>query len=491
MVADFSLKNWGASSLGWLTFGLTLLLGGHSQSSEAALRPEISTPQSASAVAPSVASQVAARLPLAAVQTGQAVLIEPGPVPPAPWAGVSTPQRDLAPGAAWGTGCDRTLSQGVSVSARPSIHHSSSSADRLPEDSTELPQFSTSAADLAGHPPDSTRPQLPIQAQPKGHEKALDLSFAKSGVPLGTVLFAPQPDRGAALSLAQTPVDPEAPNPEEEDPELGIIRIRSATADPELGIIRIREQPVIPAETARSSTTIAFLTGRVSIGSSGNIFLASDPLLGLVGDQFVRPGVTLGIYPALGPETYLLASADLSFQRYFNVTSINYDEVRFRLGVRQALTPRSYGQLTWSYQQLFRPGLKDRFFENDSVELFLARRDPLTPEIALNSYYQLQLNFSDPGIFDRIVQFAGVYASYQISPQLQAGLTYQITLADYTSFERFDTYQQVLGQIVYQVIPEVRVTLYGGFSFGQSSLPNVRFEDTIIGITFEGTVGLF
>ncbi|MBD0333962.1 MAG: hypothetical protein ICV62_00595 [Cyanobacteria bacterium Co-bin13] len=368
----------------------------------------------------------------------------------------------------------------------------------LPE--ADLKSVSTSAADLGEVPfdhrlwPSNPQVQLaepnPIEASPKSFE----FSFAQPDVPLKSELFSPQaiPSNTIAQSA---PADPDSETEETEiegvDPELGIIRIRTAIEDPELGIIRIREQPLIPEVAAQQSAPIAYLTGRISLLDSDNIFLALDQVQGLVGDQLIRPGVSLGLYPALGRETYLLAVADINFQRYFNVGTANYDEVRLRLGIRQGLTPRSYAQLSWSHQGLFRPGIQDRFFANDSFELLLARRDPLTSDIAINTYYQLQLNLSNPQSFDRLIQFAGIYASYQITPQLQAGLNYQLTLADYTAFERFDTYQQIIGQMIYQITPEVRVSLFGGFSFGRSSLPNVRFEDAILGINLEGTVPLF
>lgn len=291
------------------------------------------------------------------------------------------------------------------------------------------------------------------------------------------------------------PEEPEEPEtedvPEDIDPELGIIRIRTATEDPELGIIRIREQPIIPPTAEPGRAPIAFLTGRITAINSGNIFLSLDPAVGLIGDQFIRPGITLGVYPALAENTFLVAAADVNLQRYLNVTSADYDELRLRLGLWQRLTPRSSAQLSWSYQQLYRAGFQSRFFENNSVDLFLSRRDPVTSKLAFNTFYQLQLNFSSPQSFDRIVQSAGVFASYQITPQFQAGLNYQITLADYTAVDRFDTYQQVIGQLVYQLSPATRLSLFGGFSFGRSSLPTVRFEDTIVGISFEGTVTLF
>jgi hypothetical protein len=366
--------------------------------------------------------------------------------------------------------------------------------------------ISNSAADLAA-PPSALAPwpaglddqelrQLPFGRQ----AKALKFSFAQPDWPLDVGLLASPAAVGSANTIAQggsadspseIPSEGDGADLEGLDPELGIIRIRAAVEDPELGIIRIREQPFIPDITAPPAAPIAYLTGRVSLLNSGNIFLALDPVQGLVGDQVIRPGISLGVYPALAQETYLLAVADVNFQRYFNVGTANYDELRLRLGIRQGLTPRSYGQLSWSHQALFRPGIRDRFFTNDSFELLLARRDPITPEIAINTYYQLQLNLSNPQSFDRLIQFAGIYASYQFTPQLQVGLNYQFTLADYTAFERFDTYQQLIGQLIYQATPAVRVSLFGGLSFGRSSIPTVRFEDAIFGISVEGTVPLF
>ncbi|HEY9880787.1 MAG TPA: hypothetical protein V6D29_20175 [Leptolyngbyaceae cyanobacterium] len=377
---------------------------------------------------------------------------------------------------------------------------------------------STSAADLAS-PVLDTRPAfLPFQDHAGAatsinrEQEALQgeqfvFDFDESGSISNSNLAVTQVlryEEGRSSSIAQAGTDDseaaeeeatEDPTVEDSDladPELGIIRIRSAVEDPELGIIRIREQiPVLPPPVASEPSPIAFFTGRISFVNSSNIFLSVDPVLGVVSDQFVRPGISLGIYPALADQTFLIATADLNFQRYLNTRTANYDEVRLRLGVRQGLTPRSYAQISWTYQELFRPTLKDRFFENDAVELLLARRDALTPELALNSYYQIQMNFSTPQAFDRLIQFAGAYLSYQISPRWQAGINYQLTLADYTAFERFDTYQQVIGQLVYQLSPDVRLSLFGGFSFGRSSVQSVQFDDTILGVSLEGTWALF
>lgn len=279
----------------------------------------------------------------------------------------------------------------------------------------------------------------------------------------------------------------------ENDPELGIIRVRSAVEDPELGIIRIQQIPEVPVatETEQPPPPVAFLTGRISAVSSGNIFLSIDPILGLVGDEFIRPGISLLFYPPVSPSTRLLISTDINFQRYASFNAADYDEVRFRLGVNHRFSPRTTGQLSWGYQQLFRPGLKNRFFENDSFELLLRRQDPITRELFLNTYYQLQLSYSNPDDFNRLIQFAGAYLGYQVTPQIQVGLNYQLTLADYIRLERYDAYQQILGQFVYQFAPSARVILFGGFTFGRSSEPSIRYDNTLFGISIEGTVTLF
>ena len=274
------------------------------------------------------------------------------------------------------------------------------------------------------------------------------------------------------------------------DPELGIIRVRSTFEDPELGILRIREQPVLQTPSTEPRP-IAYLTGRLGFVSSDNIFLSIEQGRELVGDEFFRYGLSLGFYPALGTRTLLIAAVDTNFQRYINRTDANYDEVRLRLGLRQGLTPRAYGEVSWSYQQLFEPGIRDRFFENRGLDLTLGRRDSFSPTARLDSFYRAQLNFSEPASFDRFIQSLGAYASYDITSNIRVGLGYQLTLADYTQVDRYDTYHQLIGQIVYFITPTTRLSLFGGYSFGRSSTPNVRFQDTLFGVFLESTVPVF
>ena len=314
-----------------------------------------------------------------------------------------------------------------------------------------------------------------------------------------------------AGSLAQGEDEDEAEEEEEPsppDPELGVVQVRELQEDSDLGILRIRDQPASLPQIEQPAPKIGFLVARLGISSSDNILLAVTPNLpgytnvgGLTGDTFVRPSLAFVAYPSLGPQTTFIAIADLGLQRYVSQSSLNYDDLRFRLGVRQGLTPRSYGQLILGYQELFRPGFnRARFFKNTSLGLTLGRRDTLATNLTLDSYYLAQFNgaqsFSGSTTIDfsRFFQSAGAYLAYNITPQLQAGLSYQLNLIDYTAQDRqdrYDTFQQLLGQVVYRITPTVRLSLYGGVSFGRSSKPQVQFNDTLFGAAIETTIPLF
>jgi hypothetical protein len=274
--------------------------------------------------------------------------------------------------------------------------------------------------------------------------------------------------------------------------------VRSLLEDDDLGILRIRDQPQIPVATARPPVKIGFFSARLAIASSDNILLSVNDVGGLTGDTFLRPSIAFGVYPSLGPQTALIATADYGLQRYGAQSSLNYDDLRLRVGLRQGLTPRSYGQLIFTYQELYRPGgNRNRFFKNTALGLTLGRRDPITPRLALDTYYLIQFNGAQSTSsgtatdFSRLFQSAGGYLGYDITPQIQAGISYQLNFIDYTAQDRYDTFQQVLGQVVYRISPNLRFNVYGGVSFGRSSEPRVRFNDTFFGAAIDATIPLF
>lgn len=313
-------------------------------------------------------------------------------------------------------------------------------------------------------------------------------------------------------AIAQSPAPPENPSPTAsdegedldqlpQDPELGVIRVRNPLEDPELGILRIRQLPDSSSLPTAPAPKIAFLTARFSGVSSDNVLLVVNDAGGLTGGQFYRPSAVLGIYPSLGPTTALLGTLEIGLQRYPTQPTLDYDDWRIRLGLRQNFTPRTYAQLNLSYQELLRPGLGPRIFDNKSVGLTLARRDPITPQLVLDSSYQVQYNdarsrsVTSSGTvitnFSRITHTLNAYLGYTPNNRWHTGLNYQYTIFDYTIQNRYDTVQQILAQVVYNITPRLRLSVYGGWSFGGASDPRIRYDDTILGFSLETTLPLF
>lgn len=300
------------------------------------------------------------------------------------------------------------------------------------------------------------------------------------------------------------------------DPELGILRLREqelqqelqqtappetdsvqtneqdeqvdADSDPELGILRLREQEVeqIEAQSDSPSAETVFFIGRLSYFKSDNILLDRlDP----IEDELISLSATLLAAPSLGPDTLLIASVEGGLIHYNELSGLDYRELEFRASLRQFLSARTYGEIGWSNQQLFDDS--DRFFNDHSLRLSLARRDPLASDLRLDSFYQLRLGFADPSERSRITNTVGVGLNYNLQPDLQVGLDYQLTLTDFTQQDREDLYNQVVAQLSYDLSRNSRIILFGGFSFGDSSDSEVDFNSAIFGASIDVNVPLF
>lgn len=391
------------------------------------------------------------------------------------------------------------LSFGEAVAAR-----SPAATDTDPRDRTAMPAAPSSPA-LDDPSAIAPHPRLAHAA----HQPSLELQdtlppLAQTPSRSGTAPAppAPPPDPGPPLDpeLGIIQVRPPQPNPPapaatepQPDPELGVLRVRDpdATSDPELGSLRVRPvipEPELPEPQPQPSV---FLSTYVSALSSDNVFLVEDPILGRFSDNLVRPGLALIATPPIGPQTSVIAAVEVNFPRYLDFSSASYDELRVQAGLRHRFSPRVYGQLGWSQQRLYRPGLRDRFFKRDGIELFLGRQDPLTRHLAINTYYQGQLFFAAPEEFGSTVQSLGTYLSYELGPQWNVGLGYQLSFVEFTEVSRSEFYQRAIAQLSYNITPNVRASLFGGVSFGNSSEPQITYDDTFFGISINATFGLF
>ena len=279
-----------------------------------------------------------------------------------------------------------------------------------------------------------------------------------------------------APTLAQD-LDPILPAPADtgrEDEDVATL------GDPDLGILEL--EPIAPPREP-----VVFLQGQVTYLSSDNLFLDVDP----VGDAFINPRVLLSAVPRLGPNTFFVGSVSAGGLRYFRIGDASYDELGASAGFYQQFDRNTYGLIGWGTQQLYRPGFTNQFYATHNINAVIGRSDSLLPNLQLNSNYQASLGFAAPDDLSRLIQTVNLSLDYDIAPAIQMGVAYQLTLADFTRQERYDTYHQILGQFVYRLTDRASLRLFGGFSFGQSSNPNVQFNDTILGVSVDFGVPLF
>jgi len=340
-------------------------------------------------------------------------------------------------------------------------------------------------------PPTNTKPDPPKADPPKAEQRLNQSSNQPSDDPeLGTLKLQFVPPPGTSTT-SQSPTT----SPPERCPD----------SDPELGCIRLQAPPPIPPQPARQASV--YLLGRLDYFRSSNIFAGVDP----VDDGLIRPGITLFASPAIGPNTYLVGAIDANLVRYGGQSQLDYNELRFRAGILQRLSPTMFGEFGWSNQQLysagkiannrslgFAPG--QRFLNDNALRLELSRRDQLTKHLALSTFYQFRIGFAEPVDRSRIINSLIASLNYDVQPNLQLGLDYQFSLANFTEQPRFisassskrvDQYHQVNLRLTYTVIPNTQLSLYAGYSFGRSTVPGIDFDGLILGVSISTSVGLF
>lgn len=273
----------------------------------------------------------------------------------------------------------------------------------------------------------------------------------------------------------------------------------------ELGILMVREKPLeqLPLPTQPKPVIqpkpVGFLFARVGYFQTSNIFSSEvDPKQ----DGLIYTGLSLASAPLrLGPKTYLNASIDGNIIRYLDQSKYNYNQIRFNASVYQQLSPRMYGELGWSNQQFFyaRNGsfysAGDRFLNENSVQLSFGRRDPLTPKLILDTFYELRASFTNPPSNqdnrDRISNTVWVSLNYYWQKALQVGLNYQFSLSDFTHRERYDQYHRIYGHLNYSVSNYTNISLQGGVNLGGSTEQNIDFDGWFFTINYNLELGRF
>jgi hypothetical protein len=319
--------------------------------------------------------------------------------------------------------------------------------------------------------------------------------------------YLPSPRRATPVLQAETV----EPTPAIADPDLGILRLRRSpstqtgdapnaqplpqpSCDPELGCLRLRDSLPPQATTAAPRAPVVYVIARTDYFHNSNLFSDQTP----VPDGLTRPGLTLYTSPMLGPNTYAVASVTGNLLRYSTQSRLNSNELFLRAGILQRLSSNMFGEIGWSHQQLFVASDKligypvgSRFFNEHAIRLELSRRDQLAKNLSLNSFYQFRCSFADPIDRSRITNALTLSLNYDLKPNLQLGLDYQLGLASFTQQKRHDRYHQVLGRLTYTPVKNTQVSAFIGYGFGNSSDPSVRFNSLLVGVSVNLTLGLF
>lgn len=287
----------------------------------------------------------------------------------------------------------------------------------------------------------------------------------------------------SAAEPAPTPTTPSDPN---RPPTLAPPPCENP--DPELGCLDFQAP-------AAGRAPVLYLIPRLDFFRSNNILSGIDP----IEDGLIRPfAITLLALPPLGPNTYLVTSVDLGLSRYFKLTQYNYNELRLRAGIFQRLSPTMSGEIGWSNQQLFiasnrLPGLPvgTRFLNDHAIRLELSRRDQIAKNLSLNSFYQFRWGFAIPQDRSRVINALFLSLNYDLTRTLQLGLDYQFSLANFTTIARTDLYHQLLGRVTFNAFRNTQVSVYGGFSRGNSTQAGINFDSYILGVSMSVNLVIF
>ncbi len=336
-------------------------------------------------------------------------------------------------------------------------------------------------ADLSAQPTTATAADLQVQSEQAQIGQIPSEQIRLENTP---AVASNEPD---LLSEILVQADTETETVPVLDAELGTLRLVQLRSreNEDLGILRILQTAT--AVPPPPPAPIAFLTGRLGFVDVDNVFRSE---IG-IGEQVYQAGLGLYLAPRVSDSTSLYGIIETNIARYNEFSVINYNEVQLQVGLRQRLSPRTYAQIGWRNQRLYSPGYREKLFGAQYIDTLISHRSIFTPKTWLDSFYQIRLGFADPEAASRFRQTFTLSLNYGVSRDWRTSLLYQLDFDDYTQIARYDTYQQVLGVVSYNLTPESRISVFGGTRFGRSSSPNISLDDTFYGAGLNVNVSLF
>lgn len=255
----------------------------------------------------------------------------------------------------------------------------------------------------------------------------------------------------------------------------------------ELGDIQIIE----PVARARPQP-IGQLLLRSSLFSSSNVTGLQDFIPSSLNDEdliFANSAYFL-LTPQIAPRTRLISMIGGGRVLFSDNNELNYDFLNLGLAAQYGITPAAFGELGVVWRQLFTDRNNDRALSNFSPRFRIGRQDLLGEDFQLDSYYELEASLTDPAEQQRIENTLGLGISHDFTPKFRAGLSYRLTLADYTRLVRFDVRNLLRGTLTYSE-GDAFISGFLSYLFGSSSEDAIDLEDLSVGISLGINAPLF
>lgn len=201
---------------------------------------------------------------------------------------------------------------------------------------------------------------------------------------------------------------------------------------------------------------------------------------------FVNSALLLAT-PKLGPRTRLVATAGggvISGGR-------DYSFFNFGVGVRQQVARGTYVKLQGIQERLYEAGSNDNLVDN-SVRLAVEREDQLAKKLRLDSFYEVRGSFAEQSAFvydqSRIANTLGARLRYDITPQLEGSLDYQVVADSFTQASFANTTlirQQLSVQATYRLHRNAFVSTSASYVHGSILNPfdgPIKLNNLVLGV---------
>jgi len=173
----------------------------------------------------------------------------------------------------------------------------------------------------------------------------------------------------------------------------------------------------------------------------------------------------LSANPILGTNTRLSARLSGDLVRF--VDDDGYNSINALLGIQQAFDENVFGELGWSYRQLYGLGSRDDLSEH-SARLNLNITESLSSQTFIRASNNLAGIFANPDERSRVSNTLSITLSHQLVPRLNGLLNYSFVYEDFTQEDITAIRQQVSSQLIYQLNQEFYVGASASYLFGDA-----------------------